>query len=169
MNTTQTGVSLAACAIAIAILGIQLRNWWVGGRAWKDLLPTIQGFVSGGLATICVGGLGGWLAGCVRQVANGGGSKAVTGVTGTESSTPIAASSMGQLTEEGGVVVFLLAVLLFVTYKAASKEDKGKLLGAMVAGMILCVTAGVVGMLDGLPDLVNGLGLSGKNILQGAV
>ncbi|MFF7879129.1 hypothetical protein ACFZDM_33450 [Streptomyces californicus] len=167
MTTTQTGATLAACAIAIAILGIQLRKWWVGGRAWKDLLPTIQGFVTGGLATICVGGLGGWLAGCTRQLANGGGSKAVTGVTGTDSSSPIAASSLGQLTEEGGVLVFLLAVLLFVTYKAASKDDKGKLLGAMAAGMILCVTAGVAGMLDGLPELVNGLGLSARNALEG--
>ncbi|WP_420169022.1 hypothetical protein [Streptomyces violaceoruber] len=167
MTTTSTGASLAACAIAIAILGIQLRKWWVGGRAWKDLLPTIQGFVTGGLATICVGGLGGWLAGCTRQLANGGGSKAVTGVTGTDSSSPIAASSLGQLTEEGGVLVFLLAVLLFVTYKAASKDDKGKLLGAMAAGMILCVTAGVAGMLDGLPELVNSLGLSGRNMLEG--
>ncbi|MFW3459683.1 hypothetical protein ACN24K_01650 [Streptomyces microflavus] len=167
MTTTQTGASLAACAIAIAILGIQLRRWWVGGRAWKDLLHTVQGFITGALGTICAGGLLGWLAGCTRQIANGGGSKAVTGITGTDSSTPIATGSIGQLTEEGGVIVFLLAVLLFITYKAVSKEDKGKLLGSMAAGFILCVTAGVAGLLTGLPDAVNGLGLSAANMLAG--
>lgn len=167
MITTQTGATLAACAIAIAILGLQLRKWWTGGRAWKDLLHTVQGFITGALGTACAGGLLGWLAGCTRQIANGGGGKAVTGVTGTGSSTPIATGSIGQLSEEGGAVVFLIAVILFATYKAVGKDEKGKLLGSMAAGFILCATAGVAGMLHGLPELVNGLGLSGKNILSG--
>ncbi|MER6103606.1 hypothetical protein ABT115_15110 [Streptomyces sp. NPDC001832] len=166
MTTTQTGATLAACAIAVAILGIQLRKWWTGGRAWKDLLHTVQGFVTGALGTACAGGILGWLAGCTRQVANGAGGKAVTGVTGTESSAPIATGSIGQLSEEGGAVVFLVAVILFVTYKAVGKDEKGKLLGAMAAGFILCATAGVAGALHGLPELVNSIGLSGRNILE---
>ena len=167
MNTTTTGASLAACAIAVAIMAVYLRKWWVGGRTLKDLFPMIQGFVTGALATVCVGGLAGWLAGCTRQTAGGAGGKVVTGVTGTDSGTAMASASMGQLTPEGGVVVFLLAVILVVSYKAASKDDKGRLLGFLAAGMILCATAGVAGMLDGLPDLVNSLGLSGRNILEG--
>lgn len=167
MNTTQTGATLAACAIAITIMAVYLRKWWVGGRALKDLFPMIQGFVSGGLATICFGGLAGWLAGCTRQAVGGVGGKAVTGTTGTNSGDAITTGSLGQLTEEGGVVVFLLFVLLIVMYKAASKDDKGRLLGFFVAGAILCVTAGVAGMLDGLPDLINALGLSGRNALEG--
>lgn len=167
MTTTQTGSSLAACAIAITIMAVYLRKWWVGGRALKDLFPMIQGFVSGGLATICLGGLAGWLAGCTRQAVGGVGGKAVTGTTGTNSADAITSGSLGNLTEEGGVVVFLLFVLLIVTYKAASKDDKGRLLGFFTAGAILCVTAGIAGMLDGLPGLINGLGLSGRNALEG--
>ncbi|MFD8687827.1 hypothetical protein [Streptomyces sp. NPDC059651] len=166
MNTATTGVSLAASAAAAVILVIQLRKWWRGGRAFKDLVHTVQGFLMGGIASVCVGGLGGWLAGCTRQIANGGSSKIVTGVTGAPSSSSVTTGSLGQLSEEGGVVVCILFVLVIVGYMSASKEEKGRLLAAMAAGMILCVTAGVAGMLDGLPDLLNALGLSGSNILN---
>ncbi|MFD7066088.1 hypothetical protein ACFV97_02505 [Streptomyces sp. NPDC059913] len=167
MNTATTGASLAGAAIAVAILFIQLRKWWTGGRALKDLIPTIQGLLTGALGTLCAGGLLGWLAGCTRQGANTAGGKVITGVTGTDSGTPLATASMGQLTPEGGVVVFIVAVALVIAYKAASKEDKGKLLGALAAGFILCAIAGVAGALEGLPELVNGIGLSGRNALEG--
>lgn len=167
MNTATTGVTLAGAAIAAAILFVQLRKWWAGGRTLKDLIPTIQGLITGALGTVCAGGLLGWLAGCTRQAANGVGGKVVTSTTGTDSGTPLASGSLGQLTPEGGVVVFILAIALVVSYKAAGKDDKGRLLGALAAGFILCATAGVAGMLNGLPDLVNALGLSGRNALEG--
>lgn len=169
MTTTQTGATLAACLIAITIMAVYLRKWWVGGRTLKDLIPMVQGFVSGGLATICVGGLAGWLAGCTRQAAGGAGGKVVSSTTGTDSGATLASASLGQLSPEGGCVVFLLFVILIVSYKAANKDDKGRLLGFCAAGMILCVTAGVSGMLNSLPDLINGLGLSGRNALEGNV
>ncbi|MFB7007876.1 MULTISPECIES: hypothetical protein [unclassified Streptomyces] len=167
MTTAQTGVTLAACLIAIAIMVVYLRKWWVGGRAIKDFIAMAQGFLNGALTTICAGGLAGWLAGCTRQAAGGAGGKVISSTTGTDSGTPLATASLGQLTPEGGAVVFLLFVILFFSYKAASKEDKGRLLGFVAAGMILCATAGVAGMLDGLPDLINGLGLSARNALEG--
>lgn len=167
MNTAQTGATLAGAAIAVTILFIQLRKWWVGGRALKDLILTVQGLLTGALGTVCAGGLLGWLAGCTRQGANTAGGKVITGVTGTESGSPLATASMGQLTPEGGVVVFIVAVALVISYKAASKDDKGRLLGALAAGFILCAVAGVAGALEGLPDLVNALGLSGRNALEG--
>lgn len=168
MNTTQTvGASLAGCLLAVAIMAVYLRKWWTGGRTIKDLAPMVQGFVTGALATICVGGLAGWLAGCTRQTSATVGGRIITGATGTEAGSTMASASMGQLTPEGGCVVFLLFVILVVSYKAASKDDKGRLLGFLAAGMILCATAGVAGALDGLPDLVNSLGLSGKNALEG--
>ncbi|WP_371099289.1 hypothetical protein [Streptomyces sanglieri] len=169
MMTTQTGVTLAGCLIAIAIMAIYLWKWWTGGRAIKDLISMIQGFLNGALTTVCTGGLAGWLAGCTRQAAGGVGGKVISSTTGTDSGTPLATASLGQLTPEGGTVVFLLFVILFFSYKAASKEDKGRLLGFVAAGMILCATAGVAGMLDGLPDLINGLGLSGRNALEKAL
>lgn len=167
MTTTSTGASLAAVLIAVAIMAVYLRKWWMGGRTLKDLIPMIQGFITGALATICFGGLAGWLAGCTRQAAGGAGGKVITSTTGTDTGDQLATGSMGQLTPEGGAVVFLLMVVLVVSYKAASKDDKGRLLGFLAAGMILCVTAGVAGMLDGLPGLVNGLGLSARNALEG--
>ncbi|MEU0634343.1 hypothetical protein [Streptomyces sp. NPDC005989] len=167
MTTTQTGVTLVACLFAIIIMAVYLRKWWSGGRAIKDLISMVQGFLNGALTTVCAGGLGGWLAGCTRQAAGGVGEKVVSGTTGTEAGTPLATASLGQLTEEGGAVVFFLFVILFFSYKTASKEDKGRLLGFVAAGMVLCVTAGVAGMLDGLPDLINGLGLSARNALEG--
>ncbi|WP_326768649.1 hypothetical protein OG978_32665 [Streptomyces sp. NBC_01591] len=169
MNTATTGATLAGCTVAFAILFLNLRKWWTGGRALKDLIPTIQGFITGALGTICAGGLAGWLAGCTRQAANTGGDKVISGTTGTGAGSAIASGSMGQLTEEGAVVVFLVFLALVASYKAASKEDKGRLIGTMIAGFILCATAGVAGALDGLPDLVNSLGLSGKNALGGAL
>ncbi|MGQ4351968.1 hypothetical protein [Streptomyces drozdowiczii] len=167
--TTTTGASLAACLIAIAVMAVYLRKWWTGGRAVKDLVTMAQGFINGALATICLGGLGGWLAGCARQTAGGVGGKVVSSTTGTSAGTPMATASLGRLTPEGGCVVFLLFVILIVSYKAASKEDKGRLMGFVFAGAVLCVTAGVVGVLNGLPDLVNSLGTSGRNALEGNV
>lgn len=169
MKTTLTGASLAACLIAIAVMAVYLRKWWTGGRAIKDLMAMVQGFVNGALATICLGGLGGWVAGCARQTAGGVGGKAISATTGTDAGAPLATASLGRLTPEGGCVVFLLLVLLVISYKAASKDDKGRLVGFLFAGMVLCVTAGVAGMLDGLPDLVNSLGLSGRNAIEGNV
>lgn len=169
MTTTQTSATLAGCAVAFAILFLNLRKWWTGGRALKDLIPTIQGFVTGALGTACAGGLAGWLAGCTRQAANTGGDKVISGTTGTGAGRAVASGSIGQLTAEGAVVVFLLFLALFASYKAASKEDKGRLIGTLIAGFILCATAGVAGALRGLPDLANSLGLSIGNALSGAL
>lgn len=167
MTTTQTvGASLAGCAAAIAVLFVTLRGWWTGGRAAKDLIIPVQGFLTGGLATVCVGGLGGWLAGCTRQGVSGAAGTAISATTGTEAGAPIATASLGQLTEEGGIVVVLIFLACLLSYKAAPKGDKGTLLGCLAAGMILCVTAGVAGALDGLPGLVNEAGAAGRNLLE---
>ncbi|MEU8704188.1 hypothetical protein [Streptomyces sp. NPDC048565] len=167
MNTSQTvGASLAGCTIAIAILVLTLRSWWTGGRAMKDLIIPAQGFLTGGLATICVGGLAGWVSGCTRQGVSGAGGTAITATTGTEAGAPIATGSLGQLTEEGGVVVFVIFLILIVSYKAAAKADKGRLLACLAAGMILCVTAGIAGALDGLPGLINQAGGAARGLLE---
>ncbi|MGW7198479.1 hypothetical protein [Streptomyces chryseus] len=163
------GTTLAGVAIALAILFLNLRKWWTGGRALKDLIPTGQGLITGAFGTVCVGGLAGWLSGCTRQAANLGGGKVVTGTTGSDSGSTIATGSLGSLTEEGGVVVFILFVATVAAYKAFNKEEKGRLLGAVLAGTVLCATAGVAGMLSGLPDLANELGASARTVLEGGV
>lgn len=167
MKTTVTGASLAACAIAITIMAVYLWKWWRGGRAAKDLISMVQGFINGALSTICTGGLAGWLSGCTRQAAGGVGGKAVTSTTGAGSGGAIRSGSLGQLTPEGGVVVLVLFVFLVISYKVASKDDKGRLLGFCISGAILCVTAGIAGLLTGLPEMINSLGQSGSNMLSG--
>ncbi|MFC8862670.1 hypothetical protein [[Kitasatospora] papulosa] len=167
MNTSGTvGASLAGCTIAIAILFFTLRSWWTGGRAFKDLVIPVQGFITGGLATICFGGFAGWLSGCARQVVSGAGGTAISSTTGTEAGAPIATGSLGQLTEEGGVVVFVIFLVVIGSYKVAPKADKGRLLGCLAAGMVLCVTAGVAGALSSLPDLINQAGTAGRGLLE---
>ncbi|MFJ8883626.1 hypothetical protein ACIRJR_09450 [Streptomyces sp. NPDC102402] len=167
MNTTQTiGASLAGCTIAIVILLFTLRTWWTGGRALKDLVIPVQGFLTGGLATICVGGLAGWLSGCAVQVVSGAGGTAISSTTGTDAGAPIATGSLGRLTEEGGVVTFVVFLALIASYKAAPKADKGRLLGCLAAGMVLCVTAGIAGALDGLPGLINEAGSAARGLLE---
>ncbi|MCL7377459.1 hypothetical protein [Streptomyces sp. 35G-GA-8] len=161
------GTTLAGATIAVAILFLSMRKWWTGGRALKDLVPTVQGLITGAMSTVCVGGLAGWLSGCTRQAVNFGGGTAVSGTTGTVSSGPIATGSMGALSEEGGVVVFLLFVATIAAYKAFNKEEKGRLTGAIVAGSILCATAGVAGALDSLPGIANGLGAAGVSLFEG--
>jgi hypothetical protein len=166
VNAT-TGTTLAGAAIALVILALNLRKWWSGGRAAKDLIPTTQGLVTGAFGTMCAGGLAGWLSGCTRQATNFGGGKAVMGTTGTDSSSAIASGSFESLTPEGGVIVFAFFCVTIAVYKTLSKEDKGKLIGGVVAGSVLCVTAGVAGMLSGLPDVANQLGDSARAALEG--
>lgn len=161
------GTTLAGAAIAIAILFLNLRKWWTGGRALKDLIPTGQGLIVGAMSTVCVGGLAGWLSGCARQATSLGGNKVVGGTTGADSSSTIATGSLGSLTPEGGVVVFILFVATIASYKAFNKEEKGRLAGAIVAGCVLCATAGIAGMLTGLPDIANSLGASGRSVFEG--
>lgn len=161
------GTTLAGVAIALTILFLNLRKWWTGGRALKDLIPTGQGLITGAFSTACVGGLAGWLSGCTRQATNVGGGKVVSGTTGTDSGSAIASGSLGSLTEEGGVVVFILFVSTIAAYKAFNKEEKGRLIGSFVAGSILCATAGVAGMLNGLPEIANSLGVEGAAFFGG--
>lgn len=167
MNATIAGTTLAGVAVALTILFLNLRKWWTGGRALKDLIPTGHGLITGAMSTACVGGLAGWLSGCTRQVTNFAGGKAVTGTTGADSSSTIASGSIGSLDEGGGVVVFILFVATVAAYKAFSKEEKGRLIGAITAGCILCATAGVAGVLNGLPEIANSLGASGKAFFEG--
>lgn len=162
------GLSLAGALICIGILYAQLRRWWTGNREPKLLLPLAQGTLMGALGTLCAGGVLGLLSGCARQGVSAGADKAVSGLTGTGTGTPMAAASLaGRLTPEGGVVVALATAATVIAYKAASKEDKKRLLGGLLVGSCLTVVAGVAGALDGLPGLVNEAGAAGRRVLEG--
>lgn len=166
MTTTQ--MTLAGVAISLAILALNLRTWWRGGRQLKDLWPFAQTFLLGGIATICAGGILGWLAGCTAQGINTAGEKVVPGTTGTGSGA-IAYGSLGDLSPEGGVVVFLLTVLTVAGWKAAGKQEQRRAIGGAICGATLCLTAGVAGLMDWLPDAINAVGMWGRGALEGSV
>ncbi|MFE6225465.1 hypothetical protein [Streptomyces sp. NPDC057854] len=152
-------LTLAGLALTAVILWANLRPWWTSNRDPKLLAPFGKGAALGVVGAMCAGGLLGMLAGCAPQVGSTAGSKAVGAVTGTQSSTALTRGSLsGSLTEEGAVVVFLIAVGVVFAWRKAGKDDKKRMAGGVFCGASLCATAGVAGALQFLPGLVNQTG-----------
>ncbi|MFD8577167.1 hypothetical protein ACFV1H_17775 [Streptomyces virginiae] len=160
------GLTLAGAAISLAVLYSNIRTWKNADWEPKQIGPFATYFALGALSTVCTGGILGFLAGCSVQAANGAGARAVPGATGTQGGS-IAAGSMGQLTVEGGAVVFVFTVALVLAWKAASKTVKKRMFGGAFCGATLCATAGVAGLLTGLPQLANGIGIAAAAALGG--
>lgn len=166
--TTATALSIGGLGLSLAILYANLRPWWKSTRDPKQLLPFGHGFAVGALATICSGGLLGWLASCSAGAANTAGKRAVPGTTGTSDGS-IAHASLGQLTPGGGLIVFLLAVGLVLAWKSTEKKERKRMAGGAFCGTTLCLTAGVAGLLAWLPAVVNGSGDWLLGLVGGAV
>lgn len=161
------GLSLAGAAVCVGIAFFNIKKWWDGGRELKNLAPFAQSTLMGALSSLCAGGILGWLSGCTRQGVSTVGDQAVSGITGTSGGAPIAARSLaGELTPEGGLVVALAAVITLAAYKAAGKDEKRRVIGGLICGMCLTITAGIAGALDGLPGLVNDVGAAGRSIVD---
>ena len=165
---TSPGLTLAGLALVLAILWANLRPWWKGNRDPQQLRAFGTGNLLGALSTMCGGGLLGWLAGCAPTIANTGGDKATRSVTGQSSAGAITTGDLGQLTPEGAVVVFLIAVGTVMAFRAAGKQDKKRMVGGVFCGVCLCLTAGVAGALSFLPDLINQAGTVLEDGVQGA-
>ncbi|RLU81102.1 hypothetical protein CTZ27_33205 [Streptomyces griseocarneus] len=161
-----TSLTFPGAGLSLGITYLNLRPWWKGGRKWKDLMPFAGAFLLGAVSTMCVGGLLGLLAGCSAVGVNTAGDKAVGGATGQHSGA-LAHGSLGALTPDGAVVVFLATVAAAAAWKAASKGDQRRMLGGVVCGASLTLTAGVAGALHWLPAAVNMLGVSGRTLLEG--
>lgn len=168
MNVTRAGLTLAGSALVLAVAYINLRTWWRGKRDAKELMPFGQGVTLGALGTMCSGGILGFLSGCSPTIANKAGEQAVDVVTGASPATPVPASSLGQLTPGGAVVVFLVFVGVVLAWKAAPKTDKKRMVGGAFVGSSLCVTAGAATLLDWMPRLVNDAGTELQSFVSGA-
>lgn len=164
----QTGLTLVGLALSLAVLAANLYPWWTGNRDAKQLEPFGTGFLLGTLSTMCAGGLLGLLAGCAPRAANEAGDRAVAGVTGATSTSTVAHSTLGQLTPEGALIVFLATALVVLAWKKAGKKDKKRIAGGALCGVTLCTTAGVASALSWLPGLVNGAGDQLKAAFEGA-
>lgn len=163
-----TPLTLTGLAVSGAVLYANLRPWWTGGRDPKKLIPFGQGFGLGAVATICTGGILGWLAGCAAQGANRAGEKGVQGATGTADAGALARGSLGHLTPEGGAVVFLITIGVVLAWRAAGKGDRRRIGGGGFCGATLCVTAGMASLLDWLPATVNQAGAVLRSAVEGA-
>lgn len=159
------GLSLGGVAIALAILWLNLRPWWKGGRDPKALLPYASGAGLGSLATICVGGALGWGAAGIAGIFASGGTTGVSKVTGTSGAAAMPTGRMGTLTSEGGVVVCLLLVGVVLLHKTSGKQDKRRILGGFCSFAVLGFLPGVASLLGWWPDLVNNVGAKGYTLL----
>ncbi|MFF3151834.1 hypothetical protein [Streptomyces sp. NPDC057910] len=155
MTGTTVGLSLAGLALTLAIAWANFRPWWKGNRDPKALVPFGSGFLLGALSTMCTGGLLGWLSGCAPRVTNAVGDKAVHGVTGASNAAALPRQSLGTLTPDGAVLVFVVAVGVVFAWRAAGKTERKRMSGGALVGCTLCVTVGVASLLNWLPALVN--------------
>ncbi|GGP55894.1 hypothetical protein [Streptomyces abikoensis] len=160
-----TALSLGGVALALAILYLNMRPWWKGGRDFKAILPYGSGSVLGSLATVCIGGLLGWGAAGNASLLSGSGDKAVHSVTGT-GSAPVAHASAGALTSAGGVVVFLLFVGVGALFRGSGKKDRWRIIGGFISWSALGFLPGVAAVLAHLVFGVNWIGDKGWSMLN---
>ncbi|MDX2922079.1 hypothetical protein [Streptomyces sp. NE06-03C] len=166
--TGATSLTLTGLAISLAVLWANFRPWWKGTREFKQLIPFGQGFLLGAVSTVCTGGILGWLAGCSAGAANSGGERGVQAMTGSASSGALTKGSLGNLSPEGAVIVFLLTIGVGIAWKAAGKAEKKRTTGGAFVGATLCITAGVASLLNWLPGTLNQLGEQLVTAIQGA-
>jgi hypothetical protein len=117
---------------------------------------------------MCGGGLLGYLAGCTAGAVNTGGGEVVTGTTGQHAGAPVTTGSLGDLTPAGAVIVVLIASGVVFAFRAAGKDERKRMVGGVVCGVCLCLTAGVASALNWLPGLINGAGQQLQAAVQGA-
>ena len=155
---TSSQLTYGGLGIALAILALNLWGFWKGGKDPKTLGPFVAGWGMGALATLCAGGLLGWLAGMATAGTNTTGNRAVPGVTGQDG-TDIRPGIAGALTPGGALLTFLLSVVFVVALKGAAKKASRRMVGGLICGICLAYTAATAGMLDStLTPLVNAAG-----------
>lgn len=164
--TTATQLTLLGLAVTVVVLYANLRTWWTGSRDFKTIAPFATYFCFGGAMTMCVGGLLGFLAGCAAGTTNTAGEKGVPRVTGTGGGGALASGTLGQLTPEGGVVVFIATAALVFAWRAAGKNVKRRMVGGAWCGATLCMTAGVAGLMQWLGPAINQLGATLRGIVE---
>lgn len=164
-----TGLTLAGALLVLAIAYLNLRTWYKGSRDVKQLIPFGSWFLIGAMGTVCTGGILGWITGHAPAIANSGGDKASSMVTGTADTSAVAPASLGSLTPGGAGVVFLATVAAVLAFKAYGKVDKKRALGGLFCGSSFCVTAAAASLLDWLPALINEAGDQLTAAVQGSL
>ncbi|MBW5252986.1 hypothetical protein JGS39_29100 [Streptomyces sp. P01-B04] len=161
-------LTMSGAAVSVGILAVNVRAWWKSNREIKSLVPFAGGLIQGSSWTLCVGGLLGWVAVRTASAGSSAGDWGVSRVTGTGGGA-IASGSMGSLTPAGACVVVIALILGVVSFKAAGKEGKKKIVGGLFVGLTLTATAGFAQLMQWVPDAYNTVGGGLQDALNGAL
>lgn len=167
MNATTT-LTLGGLLAALLVLTANLYPWWTGNRELKQLASFGKGFGGAACAAACPGGLLGWAHSHTGTVANGAGERTGAAATGTTSGTGLTTGQLTGLGATGAVVAVLAVFLVALSYKAAGKKDKKRIVGGAFVGSVLLLTAGMAGALAWLPGALNATGDAVVAAVQGA-
>lgn len=166
--TATTTLTLGGLLAALIILIANLYPWWTGPREMKQLSSFGKGFGAAACAAACPGGILGWAHSRSGTLGNGAGERAGQALTGADSSSGLTSGQLVGLGATGALIVVIAVTLVVLSYKAAGKKDKKRILGGAYVGSTLCLTAGVAGALSWLPGALNGLGDGVVAAVQGA-
>jgi hypothetical protein len=156
--TATTTLTLGGLLAALIIFTANLYPWWTGNREMKQLACFGKGFGAAACAAACPGGILGWAHSRSATVGNGAGERAGQALTGTNSAQSLTSGQLVGLGATGAVIVVVAVTLVVLSYKAAGKKDKKRILGGAYVGSTLCLTAGVAGALTWLPGALNAAG-----------
>ncbi|MFD8866026.1 hypothetical protein ACFV1F_16900 [Streptomyces sp. NPDC059590] len=165
---TTTSLTIGGLLAALLVLTANLHPWWTGNREIKQLAAFGKGFGAAACAAACPGGILGWAHSRSGTLANSAGEKTGQAATGTTSTQGLATGQLVGLSITGAVVAILAVFLVGLSYKAAGKKDKKRIVGGAFVGSVLCLTAGVAGALAWLPGALNTAGDSIVAAVQGA-
>lgn len=163
-----TALTVGGLLAALLVLLANLHPWWTGNREAKGLAPFGKGFGAAALAAACPGGILGWAHTHSGALANGAGEKAGAAATGTRSTAGLTGGQLAGLGTTGAVIVVLAVFLVGLSWKAAGKKDKKRIIGGAFVGSVLLLTAGVAGVLKWVPNALNGAGDAVVSAVQGA-
>jgi len=166
--TATTGLTVGGLLAALLVLAANLHPWWTGNREMKQLAAFGKGFSAAACAAACPGGILGWAHSRSGTIANGAGERTSTAVTGTDSGAGLTSGQLVGLGATGAAVAVVVVFLVVLSYKAAGKKDKRRIIGGAFVGSVLLLTAGVAGALSWLPDFLNAAGDGVVDAAQGA-
>lgn len=161
-----SAINIGTLAIIAILIALHIRTFIKGGKDPKILLSGIGGMLGGSSVAMCVGGALGSIAMYIV-----GGGNALSGIapwaTGTSDGT-VAGRTVGGLTMEGGLIVIVVTVFLWVAIREAAKAQRLRLLGGLFCGICLTYTGGYGGLVSAsLIPLYNGLGAQGLALVEG--
>ncbi|MFJ6905589.1 hypothetical protein [Streptomyces griseoluteus] len=166
--TGTTTLTLGGLLLAMIVLYANLRPWWTGGREIKKLAAFLKGFGTAACAAACPGGFLGWAHSHTGTLANGAGERIGENATGAAQTASLTSGQLAGLGATGAFVVALSVFAVGITWKEAAKADKRRIAGGAFVGSVLCLTAGVAGMLTWLPGALNATGDGIVAAFQGA-